>query len=80
MFNIPVSAGVLNLAYSYDYNLTGSGLNDSSHEISMSLNFSTKNWKEKRQNRSDFINMSCPMSNSIKRRMGWFNNKSKKGK
>ncbi len=78
MFNIPISSGVLHLAYSYDYNLTGRGLQDSSHEISLSLNFSTKNWKNKRQNRSDLINMSCPLSTSVKRRTGWFSNKSKK--
>jgi|GEM_PF-6045439 len=78
MFNIPMGPGVMHLGYSYDYNLTGTGLRDSSHELSIRFNFSTNNWQQKRQNRSDLINMSCPLSNSIKRRTGWFNNKSKK--
>ena len=78
MFNIPMGPGVMHLGYSYDYNLTGTGLRDSSHELSIRFNFSTNNWQHKRQNRSDLINMSCPLSNSIKRRTGWFNNKAKK--
>ncbi|MBT34287.1 MAG: hypothetical protein CMO01_31870 [Thalassobius sp.] len=68
LLNVDVWGTFMHFSYSYDYNFTGTGIQDSSHEISIRLNYSSDNWLNRRQNTDDRIKMNCPLSTSSSKR------------